>query len=63
MFIEVQLSTDINDNIDHENKYITKYHRTFVKNLKKHLKLLSAIYYYDTIKYITTIDSLNNMRK
>ena len=35
MFLKVQLSTDINDNIDHENEYIRKYHRTFVKKLKK----------------------------
>ena len=63
MFIEVRLFTDINDNIDHENEYIRKYHRTFVKNVKKHLKLLSTIYYYDTIKHITKIDSLNNVRK
>ena len=63
MFIEVQLSTDINDNIDHENEYIRKCHRTFVKKFKEHLKLLSTIYYYDTIRHITTIDSLDNVRK
>ena len=33
------------------------------QNFKEHLKLLSTIYYYDTIRHITTIDSLNNVRK